>query len=80
LEYIHATSGNIEYTKPINVEAVFENHLARLIKGDRDFVTEDCRKKLNGRALSFPSNEELLLDAAEKMKKLVKEIIYNKEK
>lgn len=80
LEYIHALSGEIEFSKPINVEGVFENNLARLIKGDRNYVTNDCRKKLNGRSLPFPTNEELLLDAAEKMKKLVKDIIYEREK
>ena len=80
LEYIHALSDDIEFNKPIQVEGVFENHLARLVKGDRNYVTDMCRKKLNGKFMSFPSNEELLLDAAEKMKKLVKDIIYEREK
>lgn len=80
LEYVHALTGNLDFSKPINVEGIFENHYARLIKGDRDFVTDDCRKKLNGKLLPFPSNESLLLDAAEKMKKLMKDIIHDKEK
>jgi hypothetical protein len=80
LEYVHALTGNLDFSKPINVEGIFENHYARLIKGDRDFVTDDCRKKLNGKMLPFPSNESLLLDAAEKMKKLMKDIIHDKEK
>jgi len=80
LEYTHALTGDIEFSKPINVEGLFENHLARLIKGDRDYVSKDCRKKLNGKLVSFPSNEDLLRDAAEKMKKLVKDIIYNRGK
>jgi hypothetical protein len=79
LEYIHAITGDVEFSKPINVEGLFENHLARLIKGDQNYVTSDCRKKLNGKLVSFPSNEELLLNAAEKMKKLVKDIIYDRE-
>lgn len=79
LEYIHALSGNVEFSKPINVEGLFENHLARLIRGDQNYVTSECRKKLNGKLVSFPSNEELLLNAAEKMKKLAKDIIYDRE-
>jgi hypothetical protein len=80
LEYLHALTGDVEFTKPINVEAVFENHYAKLIKGDRSYVTTDCRKKLNGKRTTFPTNEELMLDAAEKMKVLVKNIIHDREK
>lgn len=80
LEFVHALSGDIQFTKPIQVEGIFENHMARLIKGDRNTVTPECRKKLNGKLLPFPSNEELLLDAAEKMKKLVKNNIAERDK
>jgi hypothetical protein len=80
LEYLHSLSGTIEFTKPIQVEGLFENKLARLIKGDREYVSSDCRKKLNGKLMNFPSNEDLLVDASEKMKKIVKDIIQEREK
>ncbi|HEX5625529.1 MAG TPA: hypothetical protein VFX48_05900, partial [Saprospiraceae bacterium] len=78
LEYTNVRSGDLEYSQPIQVEAIFENQTARLIKGDRDRVTDDCRRKLNGKIKPFPSNETLLLDAAEKMKSLVKQIIHDR--
>lgn len=80
IEYINGRSGDVEFSKPLQVEGIFENKFARLIKGDRDHVSDDCRTKLKGRALPFPSNEELLLDASEKMKKLVSKIIDQQEK
>ncbi len=80
LEYIRANSGELEFSKPVDVEGIFENHMARLIKGDSRFVSDNCKKRLNGNLVPFPSNEELLLDAAEKMKKIVKEIIISREK
>lgn len=80
LEYINVRSGDLEFTKPIQVEAVFENNLARLVKGDRNYVTAECRKRLNGKIIPFPTNESLLLDAAEKLKSLVKNIIHDREK
>ncbi|MBK9720651.1 MAG: hypothetical protein IPO78_03410 [Saprospiraceae bacterium] len=80
LEYINVRSSDLEFTKPIQVEAIFENNLARLVRGDRNYVTADCRKKINGKLISFPSNESLLLDAAEKLKSIVKTIIHDHDK
>lgn len=80
IEYINGKTGDIEFSKPLEVEGVFENRFARLIKGDRAHVSQDCKTKLKGRALPFPSNEDLLLDASEKMKKLISKIIDQQEK
>ncbi len=80
LEYIHAISGELEFSKPIQVEGVFDNRMARLIKGDSNKVTDECKKRLHGKLLPFPTNETLLLDAAEKMKRIVKDIIISREK
>ena len=33
LEYINVRSSDLEFTKPIQVEAIFENNLARLVRG-----------------------------------------------
>jgi len=78
LEFINVRSTDIEFTKSLQVEGVFENKLARLIKGDRSYVTDDCERKLKGRLMPFPSNETLLLDAVEKLKSQVKNIIKDK--
>lgn len=80
LEFINVRSTDIEYTKSLQVEGVFENKMARLIKGDRSYVTDECERKLKGRLVAFPSNETLLLDAVEKLKSQVKNIIKDKVK
>ena len=52
--------------------------MARLIKGDRSYVTDECERILKGRLVPFPSNERLLVDAVEKLKNQVKNIIKDK--
>lgn len=80
LEFINVRSTDIEFTKSLQVEGVFENKMARLIKGDRSYVTDECERKLKGRLVAFPSNETILLDAVEKLKSQVKNIIKDKIK
>lgn len=80
LEFINVRSTDIEFTKSLQVEGVFENKMARLIKGDRSYVTDECERKLKGRLVVFPSNETILLDAVEKLKSQVKNIIKDKIK
>lgn len=80
LEFINVRSTDIEFTKTLQVEGVFENKMARLIKGDRSYVTDECERKLKGRLVAFPSNETILLDAVEKLKSQVKNIIKDKIK
>lgn len=69
LKFIHGASGDIESSKPMEVDGLFENKFARLLKGDHEFLTEECKKSMKGKALPFPSHEELLFRASEKMKK-----------
>lgn len=85
-----ALEGNVEWfdknntrsvhSKPALVEAIFENQFARIVSGERDHLNDKCRKKLNNRAIDFPSNNSMLIDAGEKMKNLMKDIIYDKER
>ena len=72
MEFSHAKSGEITSSKPVEVEAVFENKFARIIKGDYNYVTEECRTMLNRKAIPFPTNEEMLIDAARKLKSIIK--------
>lgn len=69
LKFVHGKTGDVETTKPLEVEGFFENKFSRLIKGDRDFLTDESKKNMKGKSLPFPSNESLLLTASEKMKK-----------
>jgi len=75
LSFIRARSAETAWTKPVSVEGVFENRYGRLLKGDSKHLSDSAKKLIRSRATSFPSNEELLVDAAEKLKKRVKEMI-----
>ncbi|MBK8954819.1 MAG: hypothetical protein IPM34_04580 [Saprospiraceae bacterium] len=70
--YSNVRSGDIEISKPLEVEGLFENKYVRINKGNIDYVSDECKKSLKGKALPFPTNEELLLSAAEKIKRQLK--------
>ncbi|MBK9271000.1 MAG: hypothetical protein IPM48_05340 [Saprospiraceae bacterium] len=80
LEWINLSNKNIEFTRPLNVEAVFDNKFGRLMKGDREKIHEEVQKILRGRAMPFPSNENMILDAGEKLKFIVKDFIFERER
>lgn len=80
LEWIQVDNKNIEFTRPLNVEGIFDNKFGRLVRGYKDKMHEDVQKLLRGRALPFPSNENMILDAGEKLKLIVKDYIYERER
>lgn len=80
LEWINQHTKNIEFSRPLNVEGVFDNRYGRLIKGDRTKMNEEGARLLKGRPLPFPSNEAMVLDAGEKLKHIVKDYIYDRER
>lgn len=80
LEWIHQPSKNVEFSRPLTVEVIFENKYGKLIRGDRDHLSDDSRKKIKSYSQTFPSNESMLLDASEKLKLLVKDYIYERER
>ena len=75
LEWLASKKNLASYSKPISVEAVFENNFAKITKGNIDKVSENCRKKINNRYLPFPDNNSMLIDAVEKLKVVMKESI-----
>lgn len=75
--YIQARTGDVVISKPLEVEGLFENKYVKITKGNVDYVSDECKKSLKGKPLPFPTNEELLLTAAEKLKKQLKSYIDN---
>ncbi|GAB4249754.1 MAG: hypothetical protein Kow0027_12730 [Saprospiraceae bacterium] len=59
-------------SEPVTVEVNFENYAATF-KGDERALTEESKKKLGNKPMPFPSDEMLILDAAEKLKPIIKE-------
>ena len=78
LEYYDVSGNDLMKSTPISVEAVFENYASRF-SGDRRALSNRSRNRCDTRPLPFPTDADLLLDAAEQMKPIVrKEIKYTK--
>ena len=60
--------------QPITAEAIFENY-ASTYQGDRRALSRDTKDRIGNRPLPFPSDEALLLDAADVLKPIIKEKI-----
>ena len=71
LEYYDMQSNELMKTMPVSVEAVFENYASKF-RGDRRALTDLSRRRCDTRPLPFPTDEELLLDAADSLKPLVR--------
>ncbi|MDQ3142594.1 MAG: hypothetical protein M3Q56_10155 [Bacteroidota bacterium] len=80
IEWLTVEQGEIVFSKPVAVEAVFENFAAKLIRGNTEYLSETVRRKLRGKLVPFPRNETMILDAGEKLKKIMKDIIWSREK
>lgn len=75
LEYIDLRTNQLVRTEKIAVEAIFE-HFSAVVSGNREALSEETRRKVGSRPISFPSNKSMLMDAAQKLKERTKDIIY----
>ncbi|RMG85072.1 MAG: hypothetical protein D6714_06680 [Bacteroidetes bacterium] len=73
---IYDDDGNVVHSEPISVEAVFENYASRY-EGDKRALSKESKKRIGNEPLPFPPDEVLLLDAAKKLKDLVKRKVKN---
>lgn len=75
IDYINLRTGQLVKTEPLSVNAVFEHFSAEVV-GNEAALSERSRHKITNRPLPFPSNEEMLIDAARLLKDRAKAIIY----
>ena len=79
-------SGNLDFfdpqtkellrSTPISVETVFENY-ASTYRGDRRALSSDSKRRIGNSPRPFPSDESLLLEAADRLKPIIKKkIVY----
>ncbi|MEY4927357.1 MAG: hypothetical protein RI894_1793, partial [Bacteroidota bacterium] len=64
---------------PITADAIFENYAATF-KGDREALTEQTAKRIGNRPLPFPPTPDLLLQAADRLKPILKQAIADNRK
>ncbi len=74
LEFYDNIDKEIVHTEPLAVDALFENYAARF-DGDKRALSEESKKKIGNQPRPFPSNESLVLQAADLLKPIVKDKI-----
>lgn len=74
VDLVDARSRELIDSQSIGVDAVFENY-ASTFRGDERALSKDTRRRLGNEPLPFPSDEALILTAAEQMKPVVKDKI-----
>jgi hypothetical protein len=74
LEFYDNREREVIYTEPLAVDAIFENYAARY-DGDKRALTEESKKKIGNRPAPFPPGENLILQAADLLKPVVKDKI-----
>jgi len=62
---------NLLHAEPVVVTAVFENY-ASTFKGDERALTKDSKQRIGNQPLPFPTDEALLLEAADLLKPILK--------
>lgn len=79
VDMYEASTNQLIYTENISAEARFENHFASF-SGDRRALSEEKRRIVGGRELPFPSNEQMVMDAAELLKRQAESIITSQRR
>lgn len=76
LDYIDLNTDQLLKTEDISVDAIFE-HFSAVFSGNEKALSEETKRKLRSRPVPFPSDESLLLDAAELLKNESKAIVLS---
>lgn len=71
-DLVDLREGNLLKTEPLSVESGFENYASTLIGGDKRALTKDTKERLGNKPVPFPTDEEMLLQAADVLKGRIK--------
>ncbi|HEX6981595.1 MAG TPA: hypothetical protein VF181_02435 [Balneolaceae bacterium] len=75
IDYINLNTNQLVKTDNISVNAVFE-HFSAVASGYEEALSDESLQKIASRPLPFPSDEMMLMDAAQLLKDRAKAIIY----
>jgi hypothetical protein len=75
VEYINIETDQLEKREDISVTAFFE-HFSANFNGDERALSKESKERVEVNQLAFPSNESLLMDAAELLKDRTKDVMY----
>ncbi len=71
LQFYDNRSKSLIHREPITAEAVFENYAATF-KGDKRALSKDSKNKIGNSPIPFPTDEMLVLQAADRLKPVIK--------
>ena len=74
LQFFDNRSGRIFHEEPITAENIFENYAATY-DGDKRALTKESKRKIGNSPIPFPTDEALVLQAADRLKPVIKEKI-----
>lgn len=72
LEIIDNRNNQLVDSKPLAVEAIFENY-ASTFRGDDRALSTESKRRIGNQPLPFPSDEAMIFQAAEQLKPLIKQ-------
>jgi hypothetical protein len=75
LDFIDNSAGQIIKTDPVSAESKFEFVYA-LVRGDREAMSPETRKLTTLKIAPFPSNDEMIMQTADDLKKYAKEVVH----
>lgn len=75
IEYVNVGTDQLEKREDLSVTAFFE-HFSADFNGDKRALSKESKDIIDVNTLSFPSNESLLMDAAELLKEKTKDVMY----
>jgi len=79
LDIFELESDQLVHTDNLSVEFLFENRYGT-VSGDERALSEETEEIVGGRELPFPSNEQMVMDAADLLKERTKNIIRNERR
>ena len=72
IEFVDVRTRNLVRSDAIYIEALFENY-ASTFRGDRRALSRASKNRIGNRPVPFPADEELLLQAADELKPVLRE-------
>ncbi|MCF8235979.1 MAG: hypothetical protein K9G67_11445 [Bacteroidales bacterium] len=78
VDFVNNASGRVVNSTPVTAESVF-NNITAYLKGDKRACSERTLELAKQPKLPFPPTPDMIMDAAEKLKEVVKEVIWHGE-
>jgi hypothetical protein len=73
VQIVDLATSSILKNESITVESVFENYASRMIGGDKRALSKESKRRIGRQPLPFPSDGQMLIDAADLLKPVIRE-------